>query len=202
MKIYAKYPGAEADMLGDKETTRQPRVLGGKILLAACIAGSLTACSNRDLTDLQAFVDEVKSRPAGRIEPLPEIKPYESYSYQSTGLRQPFESTFAVDEEEEQVADNGNGIRPDLNRRKEALEGFPLDTLRMVGTLAQFDEHWGLIQASDGTIHRIQPGNYVGQNHGRVTHISEEQIELMEIVPTGQGGWQEREASIALSVPE
>lgn len=90
-------------------------------------------------------------------------------------------------------------MRPDSNRPREALEAFPLDTLRMVGTLDQGGQSWGLVRANDGTIHRVQPGNYLGQNHGRIANITEYEIELVEIVPDGLGGWIERQASLALS---
>jgi type IV pilus assembly protein PilP len=90
-----------------------------------------------------------------------------------------------------------NGIRPDPNRRKEELESYALDSLRMVGTLEQEEQTWGLVKTSDGTIHRVAPGNYLGQNDGRITQISEEKIELIELVPTGSG-FLEKEAAVAL----
>ncbi len=93
----------------------------------------------------------------------------------------------------------GSGIRPDVNRPREALEEYPLDSLRMVGTLEQGGQMWALVRAEDGTIHRVQPGNYVGQNYGRITRITESKIELVEIVPDGLGGWMERPATLALS---
>ena len=90
-----------------------------------------------------------------------------------------------------------NGVRPDPNRRKEELESYSLDTLRMVGTLEQEEDRWGLVKTSDGTIHRVAPGNYMGQNDGRITRVSEDKIELIELVPTGSG-FLEKEAAIAL----
>ena len=90
-----------------------------------------------------------------------------------------------------------DGVRPDPNRRKEELEAFSLDQLRMVGTLEQDEQTWGLVKTSDGTIHRVAPGNYMGQNDGRITRISEDKIELIELVPTGSG-FLEKEAAVAL----
>jgi type IV pilus assembly protein PilP len=172
-----------------------------KTLVAICMAGaaiSLTACTSYDMSDLEQFTSSIKARKSGHIEPLPEIKPYDSYSYQSAEERDPFISTFEI---QEKVAeeDTGTGIRPDKNRRKEALESYPLDTLRMVGILDQKGMTWAVIKAQDGTIHRVQKGNYLGQNHGRITGISEEKVDLIEIVPNNRGGWEERPTKIAMS---
>jgi type IV pilus assembly protein PilP len=168
------------------------------LIAVAISALSLTACTSHDMSDLEKFTADIKSRKSGHIEPLPEIKPYESYTYKSSDLRDPFVSTFEIQETTTDT-DTGNGIHPDRNRRKEALESYPLDTLRMVGILNQRDMTWAVIKAQDGTIHRVQTGNYMGQNHGRITSISEEKIELIEIVPNSRGGWEERPAKLAMS---
>ncbi len=167
--------------------------------LFACLL--LTACGGNQMADLQDFVNEVKSRKAGRIAPLPEIKPIETFIYTASDKRNPF--AFSVGEEPEMAMDlPDNGIRPDTLRRKEELEDFPLDSLRMVGTLEQYGKTWGLIRSQEGTIYRVQPDNYMGQNHGRITRILEDQIELIEIVPDGQAGYIERPASLSLNEDE
>jgi type IV pilus assembly protein PilP len=140
-------------------------------------------------------VDEVKARPASGIEPIPEVKQVVGFVYMPKNRRDPFtrqEDDTAVTET---ILDNG--VRPDPNRRKEELESYSLDTLRMVGTLEQEEDRWGLVKTSDGTIHRVAPGNYMGQNDGRITRVSEDKIELIELVPTGSG-FLEKEAAIAL----
>ncbi|MCB1728488.1 MAG: pilus assembly protein PilP [Gammaproteobacteria bacterium] len=155
----------------------------------------LAGCAGKDMSDLHNFVDEVKSRPASGIEPIPEVKQVIGFVYTAKNRRDPF-----TRQEDEAVATEtvlDNGIRPDPNRRKEELEVFALDSLRMVGTLEQNEETWGLIKTSDGTIHRVAPGNYMGQNDGRITRISEDKIELIELVPTGSG-FLEKEAAVAL----
>ncbi|MBL4743569.1 MAG: pilus assembly protein PilP, partial [Cycloclasticus sp.] len=91
------------------------------------------------------------------------------------------------------------GPGPDLEREKEGLEAYPLDTLRMVGTLSKGGESWGLVKASDGVVHRVQPGNYLGQNFGKIIGIQDHQIDLGEWVATTAGRWREREASLALA---
>jgi type IV pilus assembly protein PilP len=163
--------------------------------LPPLMALALVGCANTDMSDLEAFVDEVKSRPATGIEPIPEIKQAIGFTYLARDRRDPFLPQQADNQAAETVLDDG--IRPDPNRRKEELEAFPLDTLRMVGTLEQDEETWGLVQTSDGTIHRVVAGNYMGLNDGRITRISEEKIELIELVPTGSG-FLEKEAALAL----
>lgn len=160
---------------------------------------SLTGCSGGNTEDLQRFVADVRGRQPTKIEPLPEFKPYETFLYQAGDLRSPFDPAIAGQTEQALAAAGNSALHPDANRAREPLEDFPLDTLRMVGTLAQQGQSWGLVLANDGTIHRVQPGNYLGQNHGKIKQISEFEIELTEIVPDGLGGWMERPASLALS---
>jgi type IV pilus assembly protein PilP len=92
----------------------------------------------------------------------------------------------------------GNGIKPDFDRPSEPLEEYPLDSLRMVGTMQKGQETWALILDKDGAIHRVQPGNYMGQNYGKITRVTESEVDLTEIIPDGLGGWMERQSSIAL----
>lgn len=169
-----------------------------RVSTTACLGVLLTACGSSQMSDLHQFADEVKSRKAGRIAPLPEIKPIETFVYTASNKRNPFSLS---EGKEEEVATEipGNGISPDTLRRKEELETFPLDTIRMVGTLEQFGSTWGLVQSTSGTIYRVQSGNYMGQNHGQITRVQEDRIELTEIMPDGQGGYLERQASLALS---
>jgi len=166
-------------------------------ILPAC--GLLLACASESTTDLELYVTEVKNRQQSSIEPLPEFEPYESFTYRATDLRAPFtESTFSQPRAMTRQA-SGNGIKPDFERSAEPLEEFPLDSLRMVGTLEQSDDTWALIKDTDGTIHRMQPGNYAGQNHGKISRVTEYEVELTEIIPDGIGGWVERQASITIS---
>lgn len=159
-------------------------------------AFALSACGG-GMDDLDQYINEVKARPGGRIEPLPEITPYEVYTYKADaeGLRSPF----VPDAPQVASGGRGNGMRPDPERSREFLESFPLDTLRMVGTLQLGDTSFGLVQTSDGLIHRVVPGNYMGQNDGRITAIRDSEIELVEIISDGIGGYLEREAAVALA---
>ncbi|MGD8483328.1 MAG: pilus assembly protein PilP [Thioalkalispiraceae bacterium] len=164
-------------------------------LLAVAIT-SITACSSEQHGDLQAYVDRVKAQKKGRVEPLPEVKPYATFAYSAHELREPFTS-FALSDAEEQ--EETNGLRPDMNRKREALEQFPLDTLAFVGHLEKEGIRWGLISAPDKTVYRVQVGNHLGKNYGEILSINETAIKIKEIIPNGLGGWVEREASISLS---
>lgn len=162
----------------------------------------LSACGSNTHQDLRDFTDKVKvdAQKVSSIDALPDIQPYETYLYRSDDRRDPFTDTVATDDTEVDVTDDS--IRPPTNHRKEALEAFPLDSLRMVGTLKREDKLWAIVKIQnnpDGGIHRIITGNYLGQNYGRVIGVSEEKINLIEVIPNGLGGWREREASIALS---
>ena len=168
-------------------------------LTIVSLCGSLLACSDNPSADLEDYVRTTKSQQKSKIEPLPEFHPYESFAYQATDLRDPFTApTFSHTRAVTNVPSN-NGIKPDFDRSTEPLEEFPLDSLRMVGTLEQREDQWALINDTDGTIHRVQPGNYAGQNHGKITRITDFEVELTEIVPDGIGGWIERQSSIAIS---
>jgi len=170
------------------------------LLLAAAVT-ALAGCSSDPTTDLADYANQVKNQQRSDIEPLPEFKPYESFIYAATDLRDPFTEP-AFSHQQAAVASNkpvSSGIKPDFERPTEPLEEFPLDSLRMVGTMEQHEDNWALINDTDGTIHRVQPGNYAGQNHGKITRVTEFEVELTEIVPDGIGGWIERQASIAIS---
>lgn len=177
-------------------TTRARHVL---ICAAAVILGG---CAE-DMSDLRQFVRETKQRPGGEIEPLPTFEPYEGFTYDAEGLRDPFRprSDFA-DAEDEDASESGSGISPDRDRRKEPLEQYPLDSLSMVGTLTRDGQRRGLVRDPDDVVHRVVPGNYLGQNHGRIVAVEPNRIRIVEIVRDGQGGWMERDASLAMSNEE
>ena len=170
-----------------------------KLFIPVLLPVLLAGCASNDMTDLQQYVDEVKSRPPSGIEPIPEVKQVIGFVYEAKNRRDPFSPPEDQTAATEAVYDNG--IRPDPNRRKEELEGFALDSLRMVGTLEQEGDTWGLIKTTDGTIHRVAAGNYMGLNDGKITRISEDKIELIELVPSG-AGFLEKEAAVALGEDE
>ena len=177
-------------------TRNCPALLRCLVIVAT---GTLAACSGNPASDLESYVQDVKSQQPAEIEPLPEFEPYESFAYQAADLRDPFTEPTFSSKQAAVATSSGNGIKPDFDRPTEPLEEFPLDSLRMVGTLEQASQSWALVNDTDGTIHRVQSGNYIGQNHGKITRITEFEVELTEIIPDGIGGWVERQASIAIS---
>jgi type IV pilus assembly protein PilP len=158
------------------------------VLAGAAVAG-LAGCSGSD-SNLQQFIQQVKQQPGGRVEPLPEVKPYETFVYDDQNLRSPFVPSQPA---------GYNSVRPDSKRPRQYLEQFSLDTLRMVGTLRIAGTTYGLVQTKDGIVHRVTVGNYMGQNDGRITKITPSSIDLTEIVPDGLGGYMKRPAALGLS---
>ena len=176
-----------------------PRSLLKFGLLGALVA-ALSGCGE-GLGDLRSYVQEIRAKPPGRIEPIPEFQPYQNFEYASHDLRDPFKLVdFRRPEPtDDELANLTDGLRPDIDRIKEPLEDFPLDTLRLKGTIDDKDGvKWALIFAPDNTIHRIIEGNFMGQNHGRVISVSDQTIELTEIVPDGLGNYIERSSAVTL----
>ena len=171
-----------------------------KIILLGALATLLSGCG-AGLGDPQQYVQEIRSRPPGRIEPIPEFQPYQNFEYTSHDLRDPFKLVDfrRPDENPEEINELASGLRPDIDRVKEPLEDFPLDTLRLKGTIDDKDGvKWGLIFAPDNTVHRVIEGNYMGQNHGRIISVTDQVIDLTEIVPDGLGNYIERSSAVAL----
>ena len=165
------------------------RITGKASLVCAVLAGLVAAGCSSGESDLQKWIAATKKKPGGRIQALPEVKPYETY----VKMRSPFQPQGAG-------AVNGQAsLRPSSRRNREFLEGFSLDTLKMVGTFKVGSSFYGLVQSKDGLVHKVQPGNYLGQNDGKVTEITGGKISLVEIIPDGLGGYIERPASLALS---
>lgn len=162
-----------------------------RFLLVAVLALASAGCGGGN-DDLDEYINDVKGRAGGRIDPLPQIKPYETFAYEAQSLRSPFQP----DVSKSRAA---TGPRPEANRPKEYLEQFPLDTLKMVGTLQRDNNRYGLLQTQDGLVHRVIPGNFVGQNDGRVTSISDGEVQVEELVPDGIGGFYKRGAAIGLT---
>jgi type IV pilus assembly protein PilP len=156
-----------------------------------CALALLGACSGRDAS-LNEFIEATKAEPGGRVEPLPEIKPFDSFAYSATGKRSPFVPGGSG-------SSSNASVRPNVNRPREFLEQFSLDTMKMVGTLQISGRKFGLLKVPDGRVHRVEVGNYVGQADGRITSIADNKISVTEVVPDGLGGYIERPAAIGLS---
>ncbi|NIR28550.1 MAG: pilus assembly protein PilP [Gammaproteobacteria bacterium] len=192
--------GSGARLIVDEKNSARRGALSGAhriVSLGLCLV--LAACGGDSMRDLREYAAEVNARKSTRVEPLPDFKRYETYAYQSSDKVDPFEPFFQEDKVGVAETRPNSGLQPDIERNKEELEAFPLDSLRMVGTLEQDDVVWGIIKDPEGVVHRVQVGNYMGQNYGKIMHIQEDRIELLEIVRDGQGGWVENEAAVALA---
>jgi type IV pilus assembly protein PilP len=163
-----------------------------RVVVLACFA-TLAGCMSGIDDELLSYIDEVKARPGGRIEALPQIKPYDTFEYGADTIRSPF-----FPDRPDSPATMA-GPKPIQDRSKEYLEQFPLDTLAMVGTLDRQGETFGLVQTQDGMVHRVTSGNYLGQNDGRIVAVNDAGIRLEELVPDGIGGFYQRSAEIGLS---
>ena len=168
-----------------------------RLMLSILVVGFGVAGCGGDMDDLDKFINETKALPGGRIEPLPEITPYEIFSYVADA--EGFRSPFVPDAPQAAAGAAAGGTGPDRDRSREFLEQYPLDTLRMVGTMELGDTNYGLVQTTDGLIHRVVAGNYLGQNDGRIISVGESEIELIEIMSDGIGGYLEREAAVGLA---
>ena len=180
---------------------------GGWVLGLALVA--LAGCAQRELTDLQQFVETTKrTTPVKKPDPPPEIKPYTPFAYTAQEVKDPFIlAPFAQDEElgmAREVAAQGGGytgVRPDPNRVREELEKYSLGSLKMMGSfrMGGANELWALVLAPDGVVHRVQKNNYLGTNHGKIVNVTEQRVDLKEIVPDGPGRWQERDSFLSLT---
>lgn len=160
--------------------------------LAVALGASLLAlagCGGGNMQDLHNWVAQVRARHGSQIPPIPKPRPYEAYTYDAGALRSPFLPATTP----------GNGVRPNLHRKKQYLEQFPLDSLKFVGIIDFGGQTYALIQDPNGMVHRVTTGEYMGQDNGRVVAIGSNSVRLDEIVPNGRGGWRRRPASLALA---
>lgn len=166
--------------------------------LAALAFMLVLAGCETDQDDLNRYIAEVKARPAAPIPPIPSVRTYTPYEYEGLEGRDPFRMSTREGADEVVAGGTGTGPRPDLQRTREYLERFELDTLTMVGTFEKEANEWALIRDPDGVVHRVAVGNYLGKNHGKVTMIEADGVHLSEFIPDGTGDWIVREAEMAL----
>jgi type IV pilus assembly protein PilP len=169
----------------------------GTVFLMLTMLMALAGCSSIDNSDLDRRLAEIKARPAKKIAPLPVFKPYETYSYSALDEQDPFklfDSITVAPETDSKVSES-----PMKDRNPEALEQYPLDTLRYVGQLIADGKEWAIITSPDLIVHRVKVGNYLGQNYGRITEIQESKILITETIADDYRGWIERDAALSLS---
>jgi type IV pilus assembly protein PilP len=167
-------------------------------LVIALVSVALAGCGEQH-SDLRQFVKDSDKLPRGRIPPPPEVKPYEPVAYNAFNLVDPFRPRQITPPK---AVPGTGGLQPDLTRRKEPLEAYPLENLRMVGTLEQNKIMHALVRTPDNNLFRVRAGNYMGQDFGRITAISQDAIVLKEIVQDGAGNWEERDQALQLQEQE
>ena len=163
-----------------------------RLLVPIAAVAVLASCSS-EIDELKTFVRDSEKGLPRRIDPLPPVKPFEPFTYEGFDLPDPFKPRKLTPPKE----GGGGGLAPDLNRRKEPLEAFPLEQLKMVGTLSMNNEMYALVRA-DKTLYRVKKGNYMGQNFGLITDVTESEIKLKEIVQDSAGDWAERQSVLPL----
>lgn len=179
-------------------TTAQDRAISWRraailsVLMSALIAG----CGGDSNQELRQWMDEQTKTMKGKVDTLPVVKPYVPFAYNAFDLPDPFKPRKI------EPARGSNKLAPDLNRRKEPMESYPIETLKMVGTLQQDKMMYALVRANDRTVYQVRAGNYMGQNFGIITGITESDIRLRELVQDSSGDWAERQSRLLLDDQE
>ena len=169
---------------------------GARLVAVGLAIVVLAGCGvSGDFDDLRSYMNEVRAKPKGSIEPLPAFLPYEAFTYSAASLRHPFQPPMKIDLTQRQKGTKD--IKPDESRIKQFLEEFNIENFVMVGTRAKGEGNYALIKGGEG-VHRVKVGDYLGRNHGRIVEISEAEVDVLEIVPDGEGGWLERPRSLTL----
>ena len=159
---------------------------------------ALVACSSSEHDDLRQWMSEASKGTKGRIPPLPQVKSYEPVPYDAGNLLDPFKpGKIGV----EQKKGGGSGLQPDLNRPREPLEAYPLESLKYVGVMTRKNVSYAIIQV-DGSLYQVRLGSYLGQNFGVTTKVSESEVTLKELVQDSAGDWTERESTLLLQGQE
>jgi type IV pilus assembly protein PilP len=164
------------------------------LLGALCLA----SCSSGEFQDLKEFVDQSSQGMRGRVEPLPQVKAYEPMDYAANDLPDPFQPRKI---EPDRTASTG-GPAPDRTRNPEALEAYPLESLKMVGTLEKAKQRWALVKTPDSNLYKVKNGNYMGQNFGVIAMITDTSVTLKELIQDTNGSWSERTSTLQLQDEE
>ena len=164
-----------------------------RLIACAGIVLLVAGCSGESHQDLRAWMQEQGKGAKGKLDPLPQVKPYEPFTYNAFDLPDPFKPCKI------EPVKSGGTLAPDLNRRKEPLEAFPLESLQMVGTMQRGRSTFALVRTTDKDIYQVRIGNYLGQNFGVIIGISDSEIHLKELVQDGSGDWTERSSTLQLA---
>jgi type IV pilus assembly protein PilP len=167
-----------------------------RVFICSGLVAVVAGCGGESHQDLRAWMQEQGKGVKGKLDPLPQVKPYEPFAYNAFDLPDPFKPRKI------EPVKGGSKLAPDLNRRKEPLESFPLESLQMVGTLQRGKNTFALVRTTDKDVYQIKVGNYMGQNFGVVVEINDGEVRLKELVQDGAGDWTERSSTIQLAEQE
>jgi len=165
-------------------------------VLLILLSVSLSGCVDTNMDDLYRFTANAYKGRKPQIEPIPIIKPHTTFLYADTGLEDPFSIKNIANKKPRKRRKTKNILDPE--RRREVLEQYPLDSLRMVGTLVQKNTIWAVIRAPDGTVHRAVKGNYLGKHSGKITKIQEDKVAVVEKIQDSNDNWITRKAQLSL----
>ncbi len=160
--------------------------------IGLCASLVLAACGSSGHPDLEAWMKEQGKSAKGKLEPLPQIKPYDPFTYNAFDLPDPFKPRKI------EPTKGGSKLAPDFTRRKEPLEAFPLESLSMVGTLSKNKTTYALVRTPEKDVFQVRAGNYLGQNYGVIIEIGDSDLKLKELLQDGAGDWTERSSSLQL----
>ena len=171
------------------------------LVLALVAAGALSACGSSGQEEIQQWMQEQRAQTKPNVQPIPEPKKFTPQDYTQEAAVEPFSNqklTQALKRDSQQSSSASAALlAPELNRRKEPLEAFPLDAMVMVGSLVKQGQPVALVKV-DNLLYQVRPGNYLGQNYGRITKVGETEVVLRELVQDAAGEWVERTASLQL----
>ena len=162
--------------------------------LALASAWLLAGCGPQNHQDLVDWMAAQGKGMRGHLDPIPQIKPYEPFAYNDFDLPDPFKPRKI----EPAKSDNANKLAPDLNRRKEPLEAYPLESLSMVGTLEKGKTLYALVKTPERDLYQVRQGMHLGQDYGVIVAISDTDIKLKDLVQDGAGDWSERSSTLNL----
>ena len=164
-------------------------------LISMMTVALLAGCGGQSHQDLRNWMAEQGKGVRGKLDPLPQIKPYEPFAYADFDLPDPFKPRKI---EPVKGTDTTSKLAPDLNRRREPLEAYPLEGLSMVGTLEKGKALYALVKTPERDIYQVRQGNHLGQNFGVIVGISDTEIKLKELMQDGAGDWSERSSTLNL----
>jgi len=178
--------------------SRQAMKNAGAFVAAALL---LAGCGDSDVKEVRDWMDQVKQETRPAVKPLAEPKDFIPYAYGAKEAVDPFSPDKLLSQLAKAAETAPDPNKPDLQRPRELLESFPLDTMRMVGTMAKGGTSYALLQV-DKSLYQVKPGQRIGQNFGIVTRVSEDAVNIREVVQDSTGEWVERMAKLELQSKE